>query len=256
MIVVLFVVSFVLFTAAASATLNKRTVSQQDEIFNTNSPLNKDYPSNINGPFSVKYNHHYSNKSTVIWGKNGATDWNVRVSLSQSAAIYDCSNNTETGYYCEDASYMYDWNKLWGKARCGYTHDHHDDSDRFVFRKCSDSSCAAYPGNSSDSSTFIQIGAYSYDNSIPPYTTGGLLKEFQTLIVPDRFYTYQLIMDVTGLSTFILKDGESGKELERQAVQHTVTCEDNYYEGIVDGLYFGGTCRAPIEIIAIYESNA
>lgn len=207
-----------------------------------------DYPTNINGVFAVKFNRHYSNKTSVIWGRNADTDWSVLVSLSKTAATYDCTNTST--YSCEDPVYMYDWNKLWGKARCGYYHDHHDDSDRFVFRKCSDSSCAAYQ----EGKALIQIGAYSYDAGREPYLHSDLLKEFKTLVEPDVFYKYQLVIDASGMSTYILKSADD-VELERQVIQHTVLCEDNYFEGTVNGLYFGGTCSAPVEVIATYQSN-
>lgn len=208
---------------------------------------NKDKFDNIDGTFAVKFNWHYSNKTSVTWGQNSQKDFAVKISLSPSAATYDCTNTTS--YSCEDSAYMFDWNKLWGKARCGYTHDHHEDSDRFVFRKCSDASCSAYDGTSR-----IQIGAYSYDGGVAPYTgqDPGLLKTFKTTIAPDQFYVYELLVDDTGLSTFVLKSADN-VELERQTVQHKTLCVDNYYEGTVQGLYFGGTCKAPVEIVAQYQ---
>lgn len=208
----------------------------------------KDKYDNIEGVFAVKFNWHYSNKTSITWGQNSQKDFSVKISLSPTAASYDCTNTTN--YSCEDPAYMYDWNKLWGKARCGYTHDHHEDSDRFVFRKCSDSTCDAYV----EGVPRIQIGAYSYDNGVAPYTgqDPGLLKTFKTTIDPDQFYIFQLIMDDTGLSTFVLKSSEN-VEIERQTIQHKTLCSDNYFEGTVQGLYFGGTCKAPVEIIANYE---
>lgn len=204
---------------------------------------------NINGNFAVYKNRHYSNKTTVTWGQNSQKDWYVTAILPRAAAIYDCTNTTT--YSCEDPVYMYDWNKLWGKARCGYTHDHHEDSDRFVFRKCSDASCAGYIPKEER----IEIGAYSYDGGVAPYTgeNPNLMKTFTTTILPNIPYQYRMIMEETGLSTFILNDAD-GNELERQTVQHKVTCTSNYFEGTVDGLYFGGTCAAPTELVVLYES--
>lgn len=71
---------------------------------------------NINGTYAVHKNHHYSNKTSVTWGQNGLHDFQVMISLSPSAATYDCQNTTS--YSCEDPSYMYDWNKLWGMFLC------------------------------------------------------------------------------------------------------------------------------------------
>ena len=100
----------------------------------TQSIVQADPPTdNIVGAFEVKTNHYYSNKTTVLWGHNSEKLWNVTVSLSPSMATYNCSNTTS--YECSDPTWMYDWNKLWGKARCGYMHDHHQASDRFVWRR-------------------------------------------------------------------------------------------------------------------------
>lgn len=68
---------------------------------------------NINGTYAVFKNHHYSNKTSVTWGQNGLHDFQVMISLSPAAATYDCQNTSS--YSCEDSSYMYDWNKLWGR---------------------------------------------------------------------------------------------------------------------------------------------
>lgn len=88
---------------------------------------------NIVGTFVVKKNRHYSNKTTVTWGENSEKLWNVTISLSASTATYDCSNTST--YMCLDPSWVYDYNKLWGKSRCGYADGHHQDSDRFVWRR-------------------------------------------------------------------------------------------------------------------------
>lgn len=203
---------------------------------------------NINGIYMVKYNDHYSNKSSVTWGMNSDKIFSVNVKLSLACSTYDCKNTTS--YTCEDSMYQYDWNKLWGKARCGYYNSHHDDSDRFVFRKCSDNSCNAYNGENR-----IQIGAYSYDNGIAPYTgeRPDLMKTFTNTILPDQIYKLTLTMNDDGLSTFDLSDINNNL-IETQYINHENKCIKNYYEGIVDGLYFGGTCRAPIDIIVTYYS--
>jgi hypothetical protein len=88
---------------------------------------------NISGPYQVRKNFHYANKTTISWGHNSETLWNVTVLLASTLATYDCSNTSS--YVCLDPSWIYDWNKLWGKGRCGYFHDHHEDSDRFVWRR-------------------------------------------------------------------------------------------------------------------------
>jgi hypothetical protein len=80
-----------------------------------------------------------------------------------------------------------------------------------------------------------------------------LLQPFATLIDPGVTYTLAISMDNSGLSTYILMN-ESGQQMETQTVQHANACVDNYYEGVVQGLYFGGNCRAPEEVGVLYTS--
>jgi hypothetical protein len=202
---------------------------------------------NINGVYAVFKNMHYANKTGLSWGQNGEADWSVAVTVPLQAAVYNCSNTST--YSCEDPAWADDWNKLWGKARCGYAHDHHEDSDRFVFRRCSDPSCSGYITNTSR----IQIGAYSYDGGLKPYQNDYLLKTFRTTLEPNIEYILNLVQDSTGLSTFNLQSS-TGAIIETQYVQHTVTCSNNYAEGTVEGLYFGGTCRAPADLVVSYRS--
>ena len=100
----------------------------------------------------------------------------------------------------------------------------------------------------------FKIAAYSYDNGVAPYTGENpeLLKDFTTTLFPDTEYIFALSMDESGLSTFSLFDSNSSL-IEVQTVQHLNKCKDNYSEGIVDGLYFGGTCVAPESVIVSYS---
>ena len=67
---------------------------------------------NINGYFAVKAGRHYSNKTSITWGRNSETYFSVRVSLSESCATYDLNGDN-----CpEDPSGNGDFNKLWGRA--------------------------------------------------------------------------------------------------------------------------------------------
>ena len=101
----------------------------------------------------------------------------------------------------------------------------------------------------------MQLAAYSYDNGVAPFENPkDLMKEFATTIETDKKYMLIMAMDETGLSTFTLADA-SGNPLETQTVQHTVTCPDNYFEGTVQGWYFGGTCRAPEDVLVTYSSG-
>ena len=176
------------------------------------------------------------------------------VKLSESCSIYRYNCTNTASYNCEDtAGWPFDFNKLWGRARCGYLHDHHQDSDRFFFRRCSDGSCNSYNGTNT-----IQIAAYSYDNGVKPYTgeDTGLLKVFANTLLPETYYQLQLSMDSNGKSTFTLysydKATEDAVVIETQYVYHKTLCTKNYFEGTVQGLYNGGTCEAPLEIAVEY----
>jgi hypothetical protein len=126
-------------------------------------------------------------------------------------------------------------------------HDHHEDSDRFVWRRCSDKSCVGYVADENK----IQLAAYSYDYGIPPYTGENpeLLKVFNTTVYPNTLYRLVMEMQPDGLTIFSLATN-AGDVIESQTVQHDNACADNYYEGTIDGLYFGGTCAAP-EIVSV-----
>lgn len=106
----------------------------------------------IEGIYSVKKGFHYSNKSSLTWGENNFTTISASVSMSPSCATYNCSTS------CSDTAWYLDWNKLWGKVRCGYLNGNHDDSDRFVWRRCSDPTCDMYISGKN----MIQLGAYRY----------------------------------------------------------------------------------------------
>ena len=208
--------------------------------------LDKVKNDNIEGTYAVKKGLHYSNKTTVTWGMNSQKSWYTIASLSLAAATY---NSSET---CDDPAWYYDWNKLWGKARCGYFHGHHQDSDRFVFRRCSDPTCASYiPGTQR-----IEIATYSYDNGIKPYEypqpNPTVLQPFAITIEPYVPYKFSIDLDEKGASIFSLSTID-GKLLETHTVLHTITCTDNYFEGVVDGLYFGGDCRAPEDLVVTYS---
>jgi hypothetical protein len=80
-----------------------------------------------------------------------------------------------------------------------------------------------------------------------------LLQPFTTLLAPSTPYILAISMDAAGVSSYLLLSG-SGEVLETQTVQHATLCADNYYEGAVQGLYFGGNCRAPEEVGVQYSS--
>ena len=204
---------------------------------------------NINGEYKIRENMHYADKHTLTWGENGEMVLSNLITLSTETAIYNCTN---TGTYkCEDTEgWMYDWNKLFGKGRCGYLHDHHKDSDRFVWRRCSDSSCSAYDGANDK----IQIAGYSYDDSLKPYEHPELLPIFASTIFPNVQYQYTLTQDASGVTSYNLKGTDSMGDIDETIiVQHNNLCDD-YEKGTLQGFYFGGTCRAPTILMVQYKS--
>lgn len=198
---------------------------------------------NISGTYAVFKGLHYANKTTVEWGHNSQTKWQVTVTFSQACASY---NSTASDVPCSDDAWYGDYNKLWGKSRCGYLHDHHQDSDRFVWRRCMND------GNVPDC---IELAAYSYDNGVTPYSGQNpkLLQAFATTVLPNTRITLGMDMHADGNTLFTLYDAETGVAVETQTTVHDTLCEDNYYEGTVNGLYYGGTCRAPEDVVVEYE---
>lgn len=204
---------------------------------------------NINGAYKVAVGRHYANKSSLFWGQNSETDWSVTVSMSDSCALYNSSST------CDDPAWYGDWNKLWGKTRCGYAHDNHKDSDRFVWRRCSDPTCALFVD---DGKPRIALAAYSYDAGVAPYTTEGnalgLLQPFTFTLLPNTQYILNMQMDESGKTIFSILDAETNVVIDSVSVQHLTTCPNDFFKGTVNGLYFGGDCTAPVEVVVTYSS--
>lgn len=120
------------------------------------------------------------------------------------------------------------------------------------------------PHNKFESYVVFVAGAYSYDNGNAPYVepqiSKGYMQSFKTLVYPNKPYYYYMEMDDSGLTSFSLfavadvNNSTSRTLLETLHVQHETVCADNYFKGTVLGLYFGGTCVAPVEIVAEYIS--
>lgn len=173
----------------------------------------------------------------------------MKATFSQSAASYrggSCFSNTVE---------YYDWNKLWGKARCGYSHNHQQDSDRFVWRRLQDYHSPANCGGLANC-TGIQIGTYSYDDGTTPYPNENwaLSKTFTTILQPDVAFILGMesFADGTVLHSLYTEDWAL---LESKTNAHSNLCT-NYEQGSVLGLYFGGTCTAPDDITVTYEAMA
>ena len=61
---------------------------------------------------------------------DNSTERSTAVTFRPNASAYKC-----TGCPAEPAGCQSNWNKLWGKGRCGYFTLHHIDSDRFAWRR-------------------------------------------------------------------------------------------------------------------------
>ena len=182
------------------------------------------------------------------WGTNGDALWYNRVTFSRAAAEY-------SGGSCFASTIEHlDWNKLWGKARCGYTHSHHQDSDRFVWRRLQSehtpSNCAGQTNCYG-----IQVATYSYDAGTKPYSQDNwrLLREFKTILQPEIQYGLGMESFANGSVAYSLLDSQ-GILLEQIVNQHENLCS-KFQQGLIHGLYFGGTCRAPLDIMVTYAQG-
>ena len=131
------------------------------------------------------------------------------------------------------------WNKLWGSSRCGLLNSHHEDSDRFVWRRAQ------------GSDGLIEIAAYSYDGARRPFgpTDPNLLQSFSNLLLVGT--PYLLAMHVEPRQTvFTLQ--LSNYSIESRTVLHAHTCTAAT-SGYVLGLYFGGSCPAPTAVTVCYQ---
>lgn len=132
------------------------------------------------------------------------------------------------------------WSKLWGASRCGIFHQHHQDSDRFVWRRAPDGS--------------IEVAAYSYDSGRRPYspTDANLLQPFEHHLTTGTVYRLQL--DVSPAQTIYTLGVEDGAPIENKTVHHDNACSDAS-SGYKLGLYFGGSCTAPHAVTVCYSPH-
>jgi len=102
--------------------------------------------------------------------------------------------------------------------------------------------------------TGIQLGTYSYDAGTKPYPEENwrLSRVFSTILQPGIPY-------ILGMESFANGDvvhsiySSDWTLLETKTNQHSNLCP-NYLEGSVLGLYFGGSCTAPVDISVLYET--
>lgn len=165
----------------------------------------------------------------------------VQIRFGASSAAYACNCTAEPYPGC-----MSSWNKLWGSSRCGYSHPHHQDSDRFVWRRRT--------LNSSD----IAIAAYSYDSGVKPYAppNPNLLQPFETPIAVETVYTIRMVRSAGNATRFDLLLGLGGAPpLETKTVRHKNDCA-RFQQGYKLGFYFGGQCPAPSAVTCCYNNDS
>ena len=181
----------------------------------------------------------------------GQAAWYVKVKVTFPPSAASYSDNTCFG----DTLEYYDWNKLWGKARCGYSHGHQQDSDRFVWRRLQDLHTTNPNCGGRADCTGIQLGTYSYDAGTTPYPNENwrLSQTFSTIVQPNVAYILGMESFADGSVLHSLYDGD-WTLLETKTNVHNNRCEANYEQGSVLGLYFGGTCTAPDDIKVAYEA--
>lgn len=161
----------------------------------------------------------------------------VQIRFDDSAANYTCDCGGSPMPGCGQ------WNKLWGASRCGHTHHHHLDSDRFVWRMA-------------DSST-VEIAAYAYSLGVKPYSPpdANLLQVFSVRLTPGQTYTLKMTRSLTTTVYEVFDNDASSPALESKTVNHGNECT-NFAEGYNLGFYFGGSCTAGSEVEACYDNDS
>jgi hypothetical protein len=177
--------------------------------------------------------------AVVRQGRHYARPLSLGLSCRKALAYNIRFENTYTPYSLGPDCQL-DWNKLWGRSRCGFLRHHQKDSDRFVWR--------AHP--TVDGA--IQLAAYSYDNGDKPYQNQPrLLQVFETILWPDQVLGSMLESALTN-TIFTLFNGTD--ELEQITIQHENHCR-RYNRGYRLGLYFGGNCEAPSDVSVCYQKT-
>lgn len=213
---------------------------------------------------SVQQGHYYANALNVpdfLGFRSG--DQEATVTFHSNAVEYlfppdpICSGDEGdvSCYMCQIS-----WNKLYGASRCGSSQPHHQDSDRFVWRRHPD--CVRHTGDvvlgeveNCSKSGQIQLAAAAYDGGVRPYGNDSLFYQFDTAVRVGVPLTLRL--SYAQDSTFYsLLDAPGGAVIESHVIQHR-SC-DKYAQGYNLGLYFGGQCAEPGAdgVTVCYEDGA
>ena len=187
--------------------------------------------------------HHYYDGHEVTPEFVNASRRVVTVTFLEDAVAYECNCTAEPYPGC-----MYSWNKLWGSSRCGFAHPHHQDSDRFVWRR------QMQPDGTLGQ--VVELAAYSYDSGDAPYDppNPNLLQPFNFSLPPGVSFGLELDVGDPAASHFILSDATTGAAIETKTVLHDNACL-NAAEGYRLSLYFGGQCRAPTNVSVCYSAE-
>ena len=185
---------------------------------------------------------------------NGFRDGNQSVSvvLDPSTSSYVVTEFPGKNCMCESS-----WNKLFGASRCGYLWPHHEDSDRFVWRRLLTSwECGANDTVLTPSTPplpQIELAAYAYDDGNLPYQNSSLLTVFSTKVTVGVQFNLRIEYLPTS-SVYTLLDGR-GSLLETHTINHRYC--DEYEHGYNLYFYFGGECTftTPSEIFVDYSNN-
>ena len=177
----------------------------------------------------------------------------VVVRFDANTANYSCDCGPEPYPSC-----MTSWNKLWGSSRCGKLHPHHEDSDRFVWRRLN-----------TTSEGLVSIAAYAYDKGVKPYSPPdpNLLQPFDTPLAVGKRYLLSMVRSLSR-TMYELREPVSPEApcptqnggicwnfLEAKAVLHANHCP-HYGEGYNLGFYYGGQCAAPQKVTACYANES
>jgi len=197
----------------------------------------------------------YANGEPVnFFGFRDSSSMEREITINPDCANYMFQPTDPKGALCISS-----WTKLYGSSRCGYLHAHHEDSDRFVWRRHID--CLILNGShvigtvpNCPKANLIQLSAYAYDKGNIPYQNASLEALFNFAVEVGQNYTYNIIFTPTEGVYTLYSSLESGRKfIESHTIKHT-PC-DEWDHGYVLGLYFGGECPAPQYVSICYEDD-
>jgi hypothetical protein len=182
-------------------------------------------------------------------GFRNTADYSIKALFQPNTSKYLFPSSDVNGPRCQTG-----WNKLYGASRCGYFNHHHNDSDRFVWRR--PTSCIKFQNGrvvgeieNCPLKDKIEIAAYAYDQKRKPFQNADLLKPFKYLLDVNKFYSFRIV-DENEKTRYLLSD-EGGKLIESHVILHT-KCSA-YERGFYLGIYFGGFCPAPQAVTICYQ---